>query len=372
MSTSWSTERSARVTWARIGEPGDLEVAALIEEFGPVEALDQVTSGKATRLHARLAPRLEQASGIADEAIAERLVASIVIPGDRAWPAGLDDLPAPPHCLWLRGEARADLATLCRRSVAIVGARAATAYGLDRAMDLAAEVSGRRFTVLSGAALGIDGAAHRGALAVGAPTVAVLACGIDRVYPRAHEALLREIATTGVIVSELPPGAAPYRQRFLQRNRLIAAMTCGTVVIEAALRSGSLATAGVANGLGRPVGALPGPVTSMASAGCHQAIRDQLAFLVTDGADVIDLIGTMGVDAAPERRDPARPEDALTPAQHAVWQVLPIGRPKGIEALAQLAGLDPLSVQAALGPLELAGLARRTGADWSRSSCVAS
>lgn len=369
---TWSAERQARVTWARLAEPADPVIAAYLQRLGHEEALADVHRGGDKRVMSRVAARLETLAGIDDTAICASLDASVIIPGDPAWPEGLDQLEAPPHCLWVRGDAREDLAALCRRSVAIVGARAATAYGLDRAMDLAAEVSARRFTVVSGAALGIDGAAHRGALAAGAATVAVLACGIDRVYPRSHEGLVREIAATGAVVTELPPGSAPYRQRFLLRNRLIAAMTSGTVVIEAALRSGSLATAAAALALGRPVGALPGPVTSMSSAGTHQAIRDGLATLITDGADVADLMGSFGVDAAPERRDPTRPEDALTTAQRQVWQVLPIGRPAQIDELAKRAGMDAMSVQIALGPLELAGLARRRGELWSRPASVAS
>lgn len=358
-------ERAARVRWARVAEPSDPAAAALIAQEG-YEASWQALCRGHGELSGRLGARIALAQEIDDVSIAERLGATILIPTDAAWPTGLQDLSGPPHCLWVRGAASADLAALCRRSVAMVGARAATAYGLDRAMDIAGELSTNRFTVVSGAALGIDAAAHRGALSAEAATVAVLACGIDRVYPRSHEQLLQQIAESGVIVTELPPGAAPYRQRFLLRNRLIAAMTSGTVVIEAALRSGSLATAASAANLGRPVGALPGPVTSMASAGAHQAIRDGLATLVTDAIDVADLIGTMGLDAAPVRRDPARPEDALSALQRQVWQVLPIGRPAGIDALAERAALDPLSVQAALGPLELAGLAARRGERWCR------
>jgi len=144
-------------------------------------------------------------------------------------------------------------------------------------------------------------------------------------------------------------------------------MTGGTVVIEAALRSGSLQTAARAADLGRPVGAVPGPVTSMPSSGCHQAIRDQLATLVTDAAEVADLVGGFGVDAVERPREAPRPEDALSPAQRAVFQVLPMGRSASVEMLAERAALDVLSVQASLGPLELVGLARRTGERWLRS-----
>ena len=154
-------------------------------------------------------------------------------------------------------------------------------------------------TVVSGAAIGIDGAAHRGALAVDGATVAVLACGVDRVYPAAHATLLERIAATGLVVSEYPPGSVPARHRFLVRNRLIAALGAGTVVVEAALRSGAQRTAADTEALGRLVMAVPGPVTSGPSAGCHQLIRDG-ALLVTSADDVLEAVGRLGVDLAPE------------------------------------------------------------------------
>lgn len=365
-SASADAERAARVLLARISEPEDPAVHRLLAETGdPVEAVAGLRAGHPKALASRLAARLERAEDADDTFIAERLGARILIPSDPDWPPGLLDLQMPPHCLWVLGPVA--LAPALRRSVALVGARAATAYGLDRAQEIAGGLVDRHFTIVSGAAFGIDAAAHAGVLATDGVTIAVLACGIDRVYPTAHARLISTIAQTGAVVTELPPGSAPYRMRFLQRNRLIAAMTGGTVVIEAALRSGSLQTAARAADLGRPVGAVPGPVTSMPSSGCHQAIRDQLATLVTDAAEVADLVGGFGVDAVERPREPPRPEDALSPAQRAVFQVLPMGRSASVEMLAERAALDVLSVQASLGPLELAGLARRSGERWLRS-----
>lgn len=183
-----------------------------------------------------------------------------------------------------------DLTVLARRSVSIVGARASTRYGEMVASDLAVGLAERAYAVISGAAFGIDGAAHRGALAVDGMTVAVLAGGVDRAYPVAHSQLISTIVETGAVVSEVAPGSAPTRPRFLLRNRLIAAMSAGTVVVEAGLRSGSLNTAGTAEKLGRPVGVVPGPVTSMVPAGCHQASREGMAVLVTDVPEVLDLV----------------------------------------------------------------------------------
>jgi len=171
--------------------------------------------------------------------------------------------------------------------VAIVGARAATAYGTHVCTEIAGALAASGWTVVSGAAYGIDAAAHRAALAAGGTTIAVLACGPDVAYPRAHADLLDAIAAQGAVISEWPPGTAPGRWRFLLRNRVVAALAGGTVVIEAGARSGTISTARHAERLGRPLMAVPGPVTSPASAGCHQLIRDCSAVCVTSAADVI-------------------------------------------------------------------------------------
>ncbi len=361
-------ERRARALVARLAEPGDERVADALAETDARDIVARVAGGRAGPLTDLLGPRLGRLGGpddLPDDlAIAERLGARVLIPSDPQWPAGLADLPVPPVCLWTRGAV--DLAVVTRRSVAVVGARAASAYGIDRAGEIAAGLVTRGFTVVSGGAFGIDAAAHKGALAAGGVTVAVLACGIDRAYPQAHAHLLQVIAGTGAVVTELPPGAAPYRGRFLQRNRLIAAMTGGVIVVEAALRSGSLQTAGRAADLGRPVGAVPGPVTSVASAGCHQAVRDQLAVLVTDAAEAADLVGAFGRDAAARPRGPETAADLLAPDQRRVWEVLPVSHPSTIDALAVRAGLPERTVAACLGGLELAGLAARTGDRWRR------
>ena len=209
--------------------------------------------------------------------------------------------PPPPPCLWVRGTVGlGDLA----RSVAVVGARASTAYGDHVAGELGSGLARRGFLVVSGLAYGIDGTAHRAALGTGT-SLAVVAGGVDRAYPRGHDALMGELVRRGAVVSEVPPGSAPTRSRFLQRNRLIAALTGGTVVVEAAVRSGALSTARAAAALGRPVAAVPGPVTSSSSAGCHVLVREGRAVLVTDAAEVADLVGRIGADAAdPEAGQP--------------------------------------------------------------------
>ncbi|CCI53798.1 DNA-processing protein DprA [Nostocoides jenkinsii] len=361
-------ERDARILLARLAEPGDEIVQRELSVVGYEGLAQDVLGPQRSAAAKRLGPRLERLRGDGglpnDDAIAARLDARIITPADSEWPAGLADLEHPPHCLWVRGPVRLDV--VCRRSVAIVGARAATAYGVDRASEIASGLASRGFAVISGAAFGIDGAAHRGALAVQGITVAVLACGIDRPYPQAHSALIQEIGRAGAVVTELPPGAAPYRGRFLLRNRLLAAMSGGVVVIEAAMRSGSLQTAGRAAAIGRPVGALPGPVTSMASGGCHQAIRDQLAVLVTDAAEVADLVGDYGRDVAEPARGPEVVGDRLPPEQRALWEVLPVRHPATAAELAERAVLAHTTALAALASLELLGLAERTGDLWHR------
>ncbi len=221
------------------------------------------------------------------------------MPGDTEWPGQLDDLgDGRPLGLWVRGTP--DLRMWALRSVALVGARACTEYGAFMAATLAAGLAEKGWIVVSGGAYGIDGAAHRGALGAGGATVAVLACGVDRPYPRGHAGLIGRIAEQGLVVGELPPGEHPTPSRFILRNRVIAALTRGTVVVEAAHRSGSLVTARAARRLGRHTIGVPGPATSGLSAGVHELLRQDAA-LVTDADEIVELVGDMG-ELAPERR----------------------------------------------------------------------
>jgi DNA processing protein len=273
---------------------------------------------------------------------------------------------APPLALWVRGPG--DAAELCDQSAAIVGARAATGYGLHIAGELGAGLAAADFTVVSGAAIGIDGAAHRGALAAGGPSIAVLACSVERSYPAAHEALLGRIAATGLVVSEYPPGSVPARHRFLVRNRLIAALGGGTVVVEAALRSGAQRTAADARALGRPVMAVPGAVTSGPSAGCHRLIREG-AVLVTRVEEVLEEVGRIGVHLAEEpTRSGGRPTDGLSPTAARVHDALPARSARGVAWLAMEAGLPPAAVRTALVELTSRGLVEHGGGRWQRTS----
>lgn len=329
---------------------------------------------------ARWRPRLTSHDAIAAFRHAKTLSIRVVTPSMPEWPVSLNDLGA--HCppaLWVRG----DVGVLARltKSVALVGARAATGYGEHLTMELSAGLCDRGYTIVSGAAYGIDGVAHRTALASGAPTVAFLAGGADRYYPSGHHSLLDRICATGAIVSELPCGAAPTKWRFLQRNRLIAASSCATVVVEAGMRSGSLNTAGHAATLGRPLGAVPGPVTSPSSAGCHRLIREFDAVCVTTADEVVELLGldhspetepglaplTAGRAPSTRRADCAGRSDRSA-VQTRVLDALSVRTDRSTMELARSSGLSPTDVEAALGTLSLEGAATESGRGWRRRS----
>jgi DNA processing protein len=347
-----------REVWAALGrvvEPGDERAGELIDERGPEEALARLIRGLPAGVAAP-----EGAREIGRGAL---IGARLICRGEAGWPTQLDDLgPVRPVALWARG--RASLRVLAVRSVAVVGARACTGYGQRLAADLSASLTERGWTVFSGAAYGIDAAAHRGALVVGGPTVGVLACGVDQVYPRANEQLLRRVTEHGLLLSELPLGAHPNRPRFLQRNRLIAALTRGTVVVEAARRSGSLNTARWAADLRRQVMAMPGPATSSLSAGTHELIR-RGAVLVADAGEVVEQVGEIGTDLAttPEGRERIR--DALAPETLRVLESLPASARGGsVESLVQRCLLGPDVVLRRLYELLSLGLVERLGAHW--------
>jgi DNA processing protein len=263
-----------------------------------------------------------------------------------------------PLGLWVRGER--SLADLVDRSVAIVGARDCTAYGAEVAGEIAADASSAGFVVVSGAAYGIDACAHRGALATLSPTVAVLACDAATDYPRAHAALLNRIADEGLVVSEQPPGQVPTKARFLSRNRIIAALAEGTLVVEARRRSGALNTLAWADQLGRPTMAVPGPVTSQHSVGTHQAIRDGKAVLVSTGQEVVSALSGFVAEVEPVRADDTA-FDRLTSVQARVLDALEWTKPLGLDELSGRAGLGRESVERALADLVAGGWAAPIG-----------
>ena len=357
-------DRLARAALSAVIEPGDRVVGALIAAHGAAEVLAAIRAGTlpaAALEHYRT--RLPAAQTALEALACGRLGLRFVPPGSGEWPAQLDDLAAArPLGLWVRG---APFEALTRRSVAVVGARACTAYGEQVAAELAAVIAERGWTVVSGAAYGIDAAAHRGALAAHGPTVAVLACGVDVTYPRGHDRLLARILDSGgALASEAPPGEHVTKPRFLQRNRVIAALTRGTVVVEAAWRSGALNTASHAAELARHVMAVPGPVTSTASAGCHRLVREGGAVLVACGEHVVELVGPLGQDVVGDERGETRPHDALDPQTLRVLEALPARRVVATDTVVLRAGLAVPVVLAALAELATRRLVEAHPAGW--------
>ncbi len=368
--------RRARAYLSRVAEPPAPALSELIEEIGPVRAARSVAAGEVPdRVAAETAARRDDDRAEADLAAIAAFGGRLVIPEDPEWPAEAlgcfatptaqaDERWRAPLALWLRGAGGLD--GLGERAVAVVGARAATGYGEHVAAEFGYGLAEDGVAVVSGAAFGIDGAAHRGALAAEGATVAVQACGLDRAYPAGHHGLLERIAASGAVVSEYPPGVRPARHRFLVRNRLIAAFAAGTVVVEAGVRSGARRTATAAAALGRVVMAVPGPVTSALSVGCHLLVRDEQAVLVTRVAEVVEAVGRIGADLAPPLTTPRLRTDGLSPELLAVYEALPAQAPRHPEQLVRESGVPLHRVRSALPLLELQGLVGCGVSGWHR------
>lgn len=412
-------EEVALAGLARVCEPPSAALAMFVGKVGPVTAWRDVLSRRAPRaVLAATAARTQNltipvmiARAQQDVVIAAASGAQVIGSDDPGWPVVAVESfqgalargvrgAGPPVALYIRGR---PLAGLPMNGVTIVGSRASSAYGQRVAGEMSYELAGRGLTIISGAAFGIDTAAHRAALhatrgraaadprasnpgdgdrgagaglsGVGArpsATVAVLACGIDRAYPEANRALLDGIAMQGTVVSEYPPGTTPARHRFLVRNRLIAAFGAGTVVVEAGRRSGTLSTAAAAEQLGRLVMAVPGPVTSAMSVGCHLLLADRFAQLVTGADDVLAALGKLPRSSgAPAQdplpgADPRHPTDGLDPEGVRVYDALPTSDPCSVDDLVAESGLLPHQVMGSLAVLELHGLAGRAGVQWRR------
>ncbi|MFJ6078437.1 DNA-processing protein DprA [Pseudarthrobacter sp. NPDC092419] len=386
-------ERLARAALSRLMEPQDAAGLALVQAAGAVDALrlatGQVTggalieqeisgllagsgaaagwSGLAASIK-RWLPRVPDLAPERDVATMARLGGRLLIPSDDLWPAQLADLGIQqPICLWWRGHEQQ--LPHVQRSIALVGSRDSTGYGAAVTGEIAYSLAQRGFTVVSGGAYGIDAHAHRAALAGGSgpvPTIAVMAGGVDRFYPSGNEELLRAVANQGAVLAEVPPGSAPTRYRFLQRNRLIAALSAVTVVVEARWRSGALNTAHHAEALGRAVGAVPGSVHSANSAGCHRLLRDGGAICVTDAAEIAELASPSGADLPEPPQGASQVQDGLTLEDLILLDALPLRSTTSVEKLAAVAGLGTDSVRAGLGRLGLLGLAVSERGGWKR------
>lgn len=371
--------RLARVALTWLAEPGNEDVHRLVAAVGPLAALSnlresgQIAGSTRTAIAARLstADPLEVAAAALERA--GRAGARLVTPEDSDWPHQVDDLvrlarrrrdgradgalrdSAPPLALWVRGPW--PLGEALSNSVAIVGTRAPTDYGRHVGGEFGHGLADRGWTIVSGGAYGIDACAHRGALAASGRTVAVLACGVDRPYPNGNAAMFDQIAETGLLISEWLPGAEPLRHRFLTRNRLIAAATAGTVVVEAGARSGAAQTVRRALALGRATMVVPGPITSAMSVGCHEILRDHpQARLVAGVAHVQEEIGRIGLDLAPPPRGPQRARDGLDPQSMRILEAVPGRGAIELDDLAGRAGVDIRTAMRAVSALQVQGL----------------
>ncbi|MBB4685289.1 DNA-processing protein DprA [Amycolatopsis jiangsuensis] len=369
-------ERLARAYLLHVAEPPSPALLAFVGERGPVEAAQRVRAADCPGPVLReTAARRESTVAERDLERAEKSGARLVTPEDHEWPAwpllslavatgrGVQNVAAPLG-LWVRGSA--NLAEAADRAVAIVGARMATDYGVHNALEFAHALAARHIPVFSGAAMGIDAAAHRGALSGDGVTVALLGCAVDVAYPAGHADLLKRIIDNGgAVASEYAPGTPPARHRFLVRNRLIAGLTDGTVVVEAGARSGARNTATTAGALGKVVMALPGSLHSGNSAGCHALIRDCKATLVTTVDEVLETVGRFGT-AEPGPGTHARPTDKLGQEALRVYEALVSRAGRGPEEIAENAGVPVARVRALLPELEIDGFAVRGDTGWRR------
>ncbi|MDI2033977.1 DNA-processing protein DprA [Paenarthrobacter nitroguajacolicus] len=391
-------ERIARAALARLMEPQDSVGLALVHVAGAVDALGVATGelGTSAALEQeistvlsdgggpatwaglkdslkRWAPRVADLAPDRDLETMRRLGGRLIVPGDDLWPEQLSDLGLQePLCLWWRGHEQK--LPSARHAIALVGSRDSTSYGASVTGDFAYGLAQRGFSVVSGGAYGIDAHAHRGALnggVAGLPTIAVMAGGVDRFYPSGNEDLLRAVCTQGAVISEVPPGSAPTRYRFLQRNRLIAALASVTVVVEARWRSGALNTAHHAETIGRAVATVPGSIHSANSAGCHRLLRDGGAVCVTDVGEIVELAGAIGEVGSGDKESGEKVQrsaahDGLSLEDLILLDALPLRSTSSVEKLTVVAGLSPDAVRAGLGRLGLLGLAVSERGAWKR------
>ncbi|GAB2564131.1 DNA-processing protein DprA [Leucobacter ruminantium] len=342
MTTDFSDDRHARIALASATRACDPVTRAILTRYTPAEAIDVAFRGQTPRgvrraeyeaWQAGVAPRLDATLIDAVITQTERAGFTPLTPRDPAWQlTGFSDLgTAQPIVLWERG-AGSLLMTRRTDRIAITGARAATGYGVHQAAEISGELAEQEAVIVSGAAYGIDAAAHRSALATGGHTIAVLASGVDRPYPHPHTELIERIADLGLVVSEQAPGAAPTRQRFMDRHRLIAALSSSAVIVEAGPRSGSLRLVDEARALGRPVGAVPGPVTSLASTGTNNLIHTGKARLVSNAREVVELTAAPSSQGQTPGAARTGPEASLDPTQSTFAVSEPEQRGRGLSA----------------------------------------
>ena len=386
-------EAAARVAWSTLVEPGDGVAGALVQglgaerslaavraaaDDGPTDLVDACADagvpgaedpvafvGTVSSALERWGPRWARCDALGVVEAARASGARLLVPGAAGWPTGVDDLgPHAPVVLWTRSGRPASGPAL-----AVVGSRASTVAGAEATAEIASAAADAGCTVVSGGAYGIDATAHRVAVAAGTPTVAVLAGGIDQLYPAGNVELLRNVARQGALLAESPPGTRPTRWRFLARNRLIAAIGAATVVVEAGARSGALNTAHHAAQLGRPVFAVPGAFSSASSVGCHRLVAQGRAQIVVRPRDPVDAV--VGPRRPRGGRHVLDPDLPLAPAREdpEVLRVLDaLGRRAlGEQELAVRSGMSPAEVADALALAELQGLVVHGVGGWTRA-----
>ena len=369
----------AAATWSLLCEPGDSVAGMLRRILGVEESLFEIRRAKSAK---DILPLLTEDFFRAPQFIStledslecwQRRLATVNV--DRAietiksldgfllsadsplWPRGLCDLgDSAPSLLWVLGHQKVFENS---STISVVGSRVASSYGLEVTRDLVSTAVRNGFVTISGGALGIDACAHKSALLAGGKTIAVMAGGLDRLYPPRNLDLFEEIKVTGAVISEMPPGTAPARWRFLQRNRLIAAIGQATVVVEAGFKSGSINTAGHANELDRPVGAVPGPINSTRSAGCHRLIKERRAELICTPADLEELLGV--------RNQSLTTNTGLSGTQTRVLDSFGYFE-QGIERVAAISGMTLSEAGFALESLARLGLVIPTSSGWVKTS----
>ena len=373
----------ARATFSVLTEPGDRFAGALIEAFSAAEVLEfEVLKTSAVEIQRRLnangqLAEIEEAFGDFQTALAEarerwrprlqlaevakslqlalKVNAKLVTPESEHWPAQLSDLQlAAPHCLWVRSKAGS--VQLLQNSIAIVGSRISTSYGEWVTSEIVSDCASRDLAIVSGGAYGIDAIAHRSAIACEQNTVAVMAGGIDKLYPSGNSTLLERVIDSGALVAEQAPGASPTKWRFLQRNRLIAALGSATIVVEAGFRSGALNTVTHAKQLDRLIGVVPGAITSQASAGCNRLIAEGLVTSICSPAQAADLaVGKQGW-FQPELSGLGALETRALDAMSS--------RPLDSTQISKKAGLTAKEMAIALGQLSLLGFVEQGDRGW--------
>ena len=370
----------AAATWSLLCEPGDSMAGMLRRTLGTEESLFEIRKAKSAFEIASLLPedyfrapsfistledslecwkrRLNVVNVDKSLEVLESLGGSALTPDSILWPKGLVDLgDSAPALLWLIGNRSVFNNP---KAISVVGSRIASSYGLEVTKDIVHCAVSKDYAVVSGGALGIDAKAHSSTLECNGQTIAVMAGGLDRLYPPRNLDLFEQIKFDGLLVSEMPPGAAPARWRFLQRNRLIAALGKATVVIEAGYRSGSINTAGHANELERPVGAIPGPINSTRSAGCHRLIRELRAELISTPEDLFELL---------EFRNGAEEQLSFELNASQIRALDSLGFfEQRTEAVASVSGMTLNEAEFALGTLSKLGLVIRTSNGWMKSS----